>query len=51
MARHHVIRGVDLDAPTGHIETWHLRHWHSEHGWSSPELEAKYVSILFFFLR
>jgi len=32
-----------------HIEIWHLQHWHFEHGWLSPELEAKYVSILFFF--
>ncbi|PON84970.1 hypothetical protein TorRG33x02_192220, partial [Trema orientale] len=40
--RHHVTRGADLDAPTGHIETWRLHSWHSEHGWTSPELEAKY---------
>ncbi|XP_052208985.1 uncharacterized protein LOC127812592 isoform X1 [Diospyros lotus] len=45
-ARHHVVRGANLDAPTGHIETWHLRHWHFEHGWSSPELEAKYEQMM-----
>ncbi|PON91089.1 hypothetical protein TorRG33x02_131200, partial [Trema orientale] len=44
--RHHVTRGADWDAPTGHIETWRLRHWHSEHGWTSPELEAKYNEML-----
>ncbi|XP_052206195.1 uncharacterized protein LOC127810657 [Diospyros lotus] len=45
-ARHHVVRGANLDGPTGHIETWHLRHRHSEHGWSSSELEAKYEQMM-----
>ncbi|KAL5540362.1 hypothetical protein UlMin_043031 [Ulmus minor] len=43
-ARHHVSRGVDLDAPEGHIETWSLRHWHPEHGWTTPELERKFAT-------
>ncbi|KAH6801401.1 hypothetical protein C2S52_001865 [Perilla frutescens var. hirtella] len=43
-ARHHVCRGVELDAITGHIETWRIQHCHPEMGWSSQEVEAKYVS-------
>ncbi|KAH6763409.1 hypothetical protein C2S52_020842 [Perilla frutescens var. hirtella] len=42
--RHHVCRGVELDAITGHIETWRIQHCHPETGWSSQEVEAKYVS-------
>ncbi|KAL5568138.1 hypothetical protein UlMin_024713 [Ulmus minor] len=45
-ARHHVSRGVDLDAPEGHIETWRLRHWHPEHGWTTPELERKFEEMM-----
>ncbi|CAH9130514.1 unnamed protein product [Cuscuta epithymum] len=45
-ARHHVSRGVDLDAPVGHIETWRLRHWHPERGWISPEAESKYEEMM-----
>ncbi|KAL5555526.1 hypothetical protein UlMin_037762 [Ulmus minor] len=45
-ARLHVNRGVDLDAPEGHIETWRLQHWNSEHGWTSPELERKYEEMM-----
>lgn len=43
--RHHVARGLELDAPTGHIETWKHCHHSSEKGWSSQESEAIYVSI------
>ncbi|KAF4384793.1 hypothetical protein G4B88_000189 [Cannabis sativa] len=41
-ARHHISRGVDLDASIGHIETWRLRHWHKENGWETLELKDTY---------
>ncbi|XP_057771575.1 uncharacterized protein LOC130992830 isoform X3 [Salvia miltiorrhiza] len=44
--RHHIERGVELDAPTGQIETWRICNWQSDKGWSSPELEAKYEDMM-----
>lgn len=43
--RHHLSRGLELDGPTGQIETWKIRHCHPTNGWPSAELEAEYVII------
>ncbi|KAM6547717.1 hypothetical protein CsatB_019393 [Cannabis sativa] len=45
-ARHHISRGVYLDASIGHIETWRLRHWHKENGWETPELKDTYEKMI-----
>ncbi|KAM6589518.1 hypothetical protein CsatA_012123 [Cannabis sativa] len=45
-ARHHISRGVDLNASIGHIETWRLRHWHKENGWETPELKNTYEKMI-----
>ncbi|CAH9108457.1 unnamed protein product [Cuscuta europaea] len=47
-ARHHISRGVELNAHVGHIETWRLRHWHPERGWVSVEAESKYEEMMEF---
>lgn len=46
--RHHRSRGVELDAPTGQIETWKIRH--SKNGLILEEAKAKYVSVLLLLL-
>ncbi|XP_076904199.1 uncharacterized protein LOC143559547 [Bidens hawaiensis] len=43
---YHIERGLDLDSPSGQLETWRLTHWDAEKGWISTDAAAIYEDMM-----